>query len=67
MSEQFAALGDDHRLLIIAKRGRKWNAENKVAEVFPTEAVVCGAGQGQLRSADFGGLPHDVSMTNATA
>lgn len=55
-SEQFAASGDDHRLLIIAKRGRVWNAGTKAArpaEVFPVEATLTGT-PGTLRSESLG-------------
>jgi catechol-2,3-dioxygenase len=40
-SDQFAALGDDHRLLIIVKRARAWNSgHGRVAEVWPAHARI---------------------------
>lgn len=42
-SDKFAAIGDDHRLLIIVKKGRPWNiAGNRTAAIFPTQAVLAG-------------------------
>ncbi len=52
-SEQFAAVGDDHRLLIIVKRGREWNSgHGRTAEVFPLRAEI--AGSGRLNSRELG-------------
>lgn len=40
-SEEFAAVGDDHRLLIIVKRGRKWLAgKARPAEVHRLHAAI---------------------------
>jgi catechol-2,3-dioxygenase len=59
LSEQFAAVGDDHRLLILVKRGRRWlGAEDKAAAVFPLHAVLHGDGDRQLTLPDF---PYELS------
>jgi catechol-2,3-dioxygenase len=48
-SDQFAAVGDDHRLLIIVKQGRRWlGAEDRAAEVFQTNAVLRGERAAEL-------------------
>jgi catechol-2,3-dioxygenase len=54
-SEQFAALGDDHRLLIVVKRGREWNSgHGRTAEVWPVKAEWPGAAPARLESAAHG-------------
>lgn len=58
ISDQFAAVGDDHRLLIIVKRGRIWNSgQGRVAEVHPVAAQLRGGPAGKMESAD---LRYDV-------
>jgi catechol-2,3-dioxygenase len=55
ISRQFAALGDDHRLLIVVKRGREWNSgHGRTAEVYPLRATIRGAPGAVLHSADLG-------------
>jgi catechol-2,3-dioxygenase len=49
-SSEFAALGDDHRLLIVARRNRPWN-NGTVATVFPTRATFLGEKRGRLADA----------------
>ena len=50
-SEQFAAMGDDHRLLIIVKRGRTWNSgHGRTAEVWPVRAEIGNPGPGRFES-----------------
>lgn len=50
-SGEFGAVGTDHRLLIIVKRGRPWNAGlGKVAQVFDTRAVVRAERAGRMVS-----------------
>ena len=57
-SESFAAIGDDHRLLIVVKRGRAWNSgHGRTAEVYPTHAVLLGDRAGRLTP---GAFPYDV-------
>ncbi|MBI3844400.1 MAG: twin-arginine translocation signal domain-containing protein [Planctomycetes bacterium] len=48
-SADFSAVGDDHRLLIIVKKGRAWNSgHGRVAEVYPTNALLFGERKGRL-------------------
>lgn len=57
-SPEFAAVGDDHRLLILVRRGRPWfTQERRRAEVFPTGAVLRGTRAARLA---VGALPYDV-------
>lgn len=58
LSDGFAAVGDDHRLLIIAKRGRPWlGGMGSTAQVFPTGAVLRGTRAGKL---GVGDLPYEI-------
>ncbi|MEX2218297.1 MAG: twin-arginine translocation signal domain-containing protein [Phycisphaerales bacterium] len=53
-SDELAAIGDDHRLLIVVKRGRVWNGGTKAARpaaVFPVRAEIAGT-EGKLESAE---------------
>lgn len=62
LSDQFAALGTDHRLLIVVKRGRQWNSgHGRAAEVFPVRAVIRGAPEGRLA---FPPLDYEVLQKN---
>ncbi len=59
--DTFAALGDDHRLLIMVRRGRAWNIGGpRPASIFPTTAVLAGPYSASLKLFD---LPHHVSLT----
>lgn len=54
ISDAFAAVGDDHRLLIIVKRGREWNSgHGRTAEVWPVQAALRRAAAGPLESVEL--------------
>lgn len=51
ISAEFAALGDDHRLLIVSRRGREWTAGRGLkADVWPVRATIAGDRAGRLAS-----------------
>jgi catechol-2,3-dioxygenase len=59
---QFMALGDEHGLLLVMRRGRVISfdsPERKAVEVFPTAARVRGARRGNHRVAGF---PYELSV-----
>ena len=61
-SDQFPALGDEHGLLLVIKRGRVLSfdaAEKKAAAVFRTEAAVRGVKQTKYSFPDF---PYEVMV-----
>ena len=61
-SDQFAALGDDHRLLLIAQRGRPWSgSRTQVAEVHETRAELFGKTDARLSLPSY---PYDISLCN---
>lgn len=43
-SDQFAPVGDEHGLLIVARKGRRWFFAEKNADIFPIRAHVQGVG-----------------------
>jgi len=62
-SDQFAALGDEHGLLLVMKRGRILNfdpsTDEKAARVYRTRARVRGA---KATTHAFGVLPYEVAV-----
>jgi catechol-2,3-dioxygenase len=61
--DAFAAVGDDHRLLIIINRNRPWNiGAARAASVFPTTAALAGPESRSLKLPDF-----PYSLTTATS
>jgi catechol-2,3-dioxygenase len=62
-SDQFTALGDEHGLLLVMKRGRMLNfnpsTAEKAARVFRTNVRVRGGQRTQYR---FPGFPYEVSV-----
>jgi catechol 2,3-dioxygenase-like lactoylglutathione lyase family enzyme len=62
-SDQFAALGDEHGLLLVMKRGRVLNfnqaSDAKAARVFRTRATVRGE---QPARHEFPGFPYEVTV-----
>ena len=62
--EQFRALGDEHGLLLIMKRGRVLNfrpeSKEKASQIFPTEVVANGA---KAAEHEFVGFPYHLSIT----
>ena len=60
-SDVFTAVGDEHGLLLVMKRGRILNFDpstnDKAARVFPTEAAVAGA---SASSYTFPGFPYEI-------
>lgn len=62
-SDTFAAIGDDHRLLIIVNKNRPWNiGGNRAASIFPTTATLAGP---ESKSLTLANLPYDISITPA--
>jgi len=41
-SDEFAAMGDDHRLLILVHTGRPWHSDGRPSEIFPTGVILRG-------------------------
>lgn len=63
-SDMFAAVGNDHRLLIVVKRGRLWLSQaDKPARVFPTHALIHGERKGRLT---LEALPYEVFQEAAS-
>lgn len=60
VSGEFAALGDDHRLLIVSKRGRAWLGGDAAAQVFAMDAVLCGDRAAKMPSM---GLPYEIQLS----
>jgi hypothetical protein len=61
-SDQFAAVGDEHGLLLVMKRGRviSFDApDRKAVSVFPTLAAICGDRRTKYVSPEF---PYEVSV-----
>lgn len=56
----FATLGDEHRLLIVAKKGRPWL--QRESEVFPTTAILHGVKSGKC---DLAGHPYSVAIKSS--
>ncbi len=53
LSDQFAAVGDPHRLLIIVQRGRAWSAGGgRTASPWPVEALIPAPRPGRFESAE---------------
>jgi catechol-2,3-dioxygenase len=60
-SDTFAAIGDDHRLLIIVNKNRPWNiGGNRAASIFPTTATLAGP---ESTSLNIPNLPYDISTS----
>ncbi len=60
ISEEFAALGDEHGLFILSKRGRIWLASDKSSQVYPVDVSIEG-GNGY----DFEELPYTIRAIGA--
>jgi catechol-2,3-dioxygenase len=60
VSEEFAALGDEHGLFILSKRGRTWLASDKSSQVYPVDVSIEG-GNGY----DFADLPYIIRAIGA--
>lgn len=60
ISEEFAALGDEHGLFILSKRGRTWLASDKSSQVYPVDASIQD-GNGY----DFAELPYTIRTIDA--
>jgi catechol-2,3-dioxygenase len=56
-SNVFEPVGDEHRLLIVAQKGRPWM--HRASEIFPTVATLYGAEAGQC---DLAGYPYAVEI-----
>jgi len=53
----FEPVGDEHRLLIVAQKGRPWM--HRASEIFPTGATLYGAEAGKC---DLAGYPYAVEI-----
>lgn len=62
LGPKFAALGDDHGLLIVVEKGRAWNSIELPARVFPTTVELCGDRAARLPTAAF---PYEIAMMRA--
>ena len=60
-SPQFTAIGDEHGLLLVMKRGRKAFGQGKARDVFPTQAVIRGGRNGKY---EIPGYPHQISIAS---
>ncbi len=60
-SEQFMAIGDEHGLLLVMKRGRRAFGNGKPREVFPTQAVIRGERSSEH---EIPGYPHRIKMAS---
>lgn len=60
ISEEFAALGDEHGLFILSKRGRIWLASDKSSQVYPVDVSIR-SGNGY----DFADLPYTIRAIDA--
>jgi catechol-2,3-dioxygenase len=56
-SNVFEPVGDEHRLLIVAQKGRPWM--HRASEIFPTVATLYGAEAGKC---DLAGYPYAVEI-----
>jgi len=56
-SQQFTAIGDEHGLLLVMKRGRRAFGQGKPRDVFPTQAVISGEENAQY---EMPGYPHEL-------
>lgn len=56
-SNVFEPVGDEHRLLIVAQKGRPWM--HRASEIFPTGATLYGAEAGKC---DLAGYPYAVEI-----
>ncbi len=59
VSEEFAALGDEHGLFILSRRGRTWLASDKSSQVYPVDVSI-EVGNGY----DFADLPYTIQAIN---
>jgi catechol-2,3-dioxygenase len=60
VSEEFAALGDEHGLFILSRRGRTWLASDKISQAYPVDVSI-EAGTGY----DFADLPYTIRAIDA--
>lgn len=60
VSEEFAALGDEHGLFILSRRGRTWLASDKISQTYPVDVSI-EAGTGY----DFADLPYTIRAIDA--
>jgi len=56
-ADNFAAIGDEHQLLIVAKKLRPWM--HKPAQIFPTTVTLRGAASGRF---DLGEYPYSITV-----
>ena len=60
ISEEFAALGDEHALFILSKRGRIWLASDKSSQAYPVDVSVEGGNE-----YNFADLPYTIRAVRA--
>jgi catechol-2,3-dioxygenase len=60
ISEEFAALGDEHGLFILSRRGRTWLASDKSSQVYPVDVSIEGG-----NGLDFADLPYTIRAIDA--